>query len=65
LARALHGACEVGQEVPEALFTAVAQVLAFVMLLKQRGSQSIGVHTMPKPTEVPTDMYTLDEEDDL
>ncbi len=63
LARALHGACEVGQEVPEALFTAVAQVLAFVMLLKQRGSQSVGVHTMPRPTEVPTDMYTLDEEE--
>lgn len=64
LARALHGACEVGQEVPEILFTAVAQVLAFVMLLKQRGSNSVGVHTMPRPTEVPTEMYSLEEDDE-
>lgn len=63
LARALHGACEVGQEVPEVLFTAVAQVLAFVMLLKRRGSHSVGVHTMPQPTEVPTDMYSLEGDD--
>jgi flagellar biosynthetic protein FlhB len=37
LARALYGSCEVGQEVPPQLFTAVARVLAFVMHLGARG----------------------------
>jgi flagellar biosynthetic protein FlhB len=37
LARALHGSCELGQEVPPELFTAVARVLAFVMHLGARG----------------------------
>jgi flagellar biosynthetic protein FlhB len=37
LARALHGSCEIGQEVPAQLFTAVARVLAFVMHLSARG----------------------------
>ena len=37
LARALHASCEIGQEVPPQLFTAVARVLAFVMHLNARG----------------------------
>jgi flagellar biosynthetic protein FlhB len=37
LARALHSSCELGQEVPAQLFTAVARVLAFVMHLGARG----------------------------
>jgi flagellar biosynthesis protein FlhB len=37
LARALYGSCEIGQEVPGQLFTAVARVLAFVMHLGARG----------------------------
>ncbi|TFV54381.1 EscU/YscU/HrcU family type III secretion system export apparatus switch protein [Geodermatophilus sp. DF01-2] len=37
LARALHSSCELGQEVPAQLFTAVARVLAFVMQLNARG----------------------------
>ncbi len=37
LARALHSSCELGQEVPPQLFTAVARVLAFVMHLDARG----------------------------
>ena len=37
LARALHASCELGQEVPAQLFTAVARVLAFVMHLSARG----------------------------
>lgn len=37
LARALHGSCDIGQEVPPQLFTAVARVLAFVMHLGARG----------------------------
>jgi len=37
LARALHASCELGQEVPAQLFTAVARILAFVMHLGARG----------------------------
>ncbi len=44
LARALHAACEVGDEIPGELFEAVAHVLAFVMSLRARGSAA-GVHT--------------------
>ncbi|MGY1748523.1 EscU/YscU/HrcU family type III secretion system export apparatus switch protein [Modestobacter sp. SYSU DS0511] len=43
LARALHGSCELGQEVPPQLFTAVARVLAFVMHLSARGVRG-GMH---------------------
>jgi len=43
LARALHSSCELGQEVPAQLFTAVARVLAFVMHLSARGVRG-GVH---------------------
>ena len=35
LARALHGSVEVGQQIPEELFGAVAQVLAFVYRLRR------------------------------
>lgn len=45
LARALHAACEVGQEIPADLYTAVARVLAFVMSLKRRGA-ALGVHRL-------------------
>jgi flagellar biosynthetic protein FlhB len=43
LARALHASCDLGQEVPAQLFTAVARVLAFVMQLNSRGVRG-GVH---------------------
>ncbi len=43
LARALHASCDLGQEVPTQLFTAVARVLAFVMQLSARGVRG-GVH---------------------
>jgi flagellar biosynthetic protein FlhB len=43
LARALHAACDVGEEVPVELYTAVARVLAFVMSLRARGAAQ-GVH---------------------
>jgi flagellar biosynthetic protein FlhB len=35
LARALYKACEVGQEIPENLFKAVAQILAYIFKLKE------------------------------
>jgi len=47
LARALHGACEIGQEIPEHLFTAVAKILAFVMSLRRRGAAQ-GLHRVPE-----------------
>ena len=47
LARALHGACDLGQEIPLEFYTAVAGVLAFVMALKARGAAA-GVHTVPQ-----------------
>jgi len=45
LARALHAQCEIGHEIPVELYTAVAQVLAFVLALKKRGAEQ-GTHTM-------------------
>jgi len=62
LARALYGACALEQEIPEVLFTAVAQVLAFVMLLKKRGASLDRVHTMATATQVPEDMYSLTDD---
>ncbi len=38
LARALHDACDLGQEIPVELYNAVARVLAFVLALKARGA---------------------------
>lgn len=46
LARALHAACEIGHEIPEDLYTAVARVLVFIDMLRRRGAAR-GVHTMP------------------
>jgi len=46
LARALHGGCDVGAEIPAEFFAAVAKVLAFVMSLKARGSAA-GLHRNP------------------
>jgi flagellar biosynthetic protein FlhB len=48
LARTLHAACALGAEVPEHLYEAVARVLAFVMLLRRRGSAA-GIHRAPQP----------------
>jgi len=38
LARSLYHSCEIGQEIPAALYLAVARVLAFVMALRSRGA---------------------------
>lgn len=46
LARTLYSTAPVGMEIPEELYTAVAQVLAFCLLLKKRGARG-GVHKMP------------------
>lgn len=46
LARTLHHACEIDDEIPIELFEAVAKLLAFVFGLKNRGSAD-GFHKMP------------------
>ena len=43
LARALYKGCDIGQEIPAEFFGAVARVLAFIMMLKSKGSAA-GVH---------------------
>ena len=40
LARALYRGCEIGREIPPELYQAVAQVLAFVLYLRTRGSSA-------------------------
>lgn len=57
LARALHAACEIGAEIPEHLFTAVARVLAFVMALRRRGA-SAGKHHVPGGSTLSPDDHT-------
>ncbi|MCQ9162518.1 EscU/YscU/HrcU family type III secretion system export apparatus switch protein [Arthrobacter sp. STN4] len=53
LARALHGACELGAEIPVELYNQVAAVLAFVMALKKRGSAA-GMHQiLPAGSAIP------------
>ncbi|WP_298462525.1 flagellar biosynthesis protein FlhB [uncultured Cellulomonas sp.] len=52
LARALHAACELGQEIPAELFTQVAKVLAFVMALRRRGAAQ-GTHRVPQTPAPP------------
>ncbi|MGE3621567.1 MAG: flagellar biosynthesis protein FlhB [Acidimicrobiia bacterium] len=49
LARALHGACEVGQAIPPELYDAVARLIAFVMTVGRR-SRLGGVLHMVGPT---------------
>jgi flagellar biosynthesis protein FlhB len=44
LARALYKSCDLGDEIPAEFFGAVARVLAFVMMMKAKGSAA-GLHT--------------------
>lgn len=55
LARALHSACELGQEIPAHLYTAVARILAFVMALRRRGAAA-GMHRPPGGPTPATDL---------
>ena len=53
LARALHAAWALGQEIPGHLYVAVAKVLAFVMALRRRGAAA-GTHRAPQgPSVIP------------
>lgn len=53
LARALHGSCELGAEIPVELYGQVAAVLAFVMALKKRGSSSGTHQILPAGSLIP------------
>ena len=46
LARAVFASCELGHEIPEDLYTAVARVLVFVDALRRRGAAR-GIHSLP------------------
>jgi len=47
LARAVFAGCEIGDEIPAELYTAVARVLAFLFSLKARGAAA-GTHVVPQ-----------------
>ena len=49
LARALYATTELGQEIPAALYVAVAQILAYVYQLKQATQHGGPAPTVPKP----------------
>ena len=49
LARALYATTELGQEIPAALYVAVAQILAYVYQLKQAIQHGGPAPTVPKP----------------
>lgn len=55
LARALYRHTELGEEIPQRLFTAVAQVLAYVYQLRQ-ASPNAPMPTLPRDLPVPADM---------
>jgi len=56
LARALYANCEVDQEIPARLFSAVAQVLAWVFALRDAARAGRPVTTDAPMPEVPADM---------
>lgn len=57
LARALYAHCELDQEIPQRLFAAVAQVLAWVYALRDAGAAAAA--DAPRPV-VPADLDPLD-----
>lgn len=61
LARALFRHAELGDEIPEALYTAVAEVLAYVFQLKAHASHGGLRPTPPTALEVPPGMDPLEE----
>jgi flagellar biosynthetic protein FlhB len=63
LARALYAHCEVDQEIPARLFSAVAQVLAWVYQLRDAMATGRGLATEPPVPEVPADLDPLNKPD--
>ncbi len=62
LARALFRHAELGDEIPETLYTAVAEVLAYVFQLKAHASHGGLRPTAPTTLEVPPGMDPNDEQ---
>ena len=60
LARALHQHTEIGEEIPEALFSAVAEVLAYVFQLKAYGKGEGKYPDRPTRLAVPATLDPLD-----
>lgn len=60
LARALHQHTEIGEEIPEALFSAVAEVLAYVFQLKAYGKGEGKYPERPRRLAVPATLDPLD-----
>ena len=56
LARALHGSCELGAEIPLELYNQVAAVLAFVMALKKRGATAGTHQILPAGSTIPASL---------
>ena len=59
LARALHRHTDIGEEIPQALFTVVAQVLAYVYQVQRYRAQGGPVPVAPRDLDVPADMDPL------
>jgi flagellar biosynthetic protein FlhB len=59
LARALHHHTELGDEIPQALYTAVAEVLAYVYQLRVYGEQGGVKPDEPEELEVPPELDPL------
>ena len=62
LARALYAHTEVDHEIPARLFSAVAQVLAWVYQLRDAMAAGRGLHVEPPVPEVPRDLDPLQAE---
>ena len=61
LARALHQHTEIGDEIPETLYSAVAEVLAYIFQLKKY-NESGGAHPVaPTTIEVPPELDPANE----
>lgn len=56
LARALHKHCELGAAIPEALYTAVAEVLAYVYQLRRYEKQGGTIPQLPGELPVPEEL---------
>jgi flagellar biosynthetic protein FlhB len=56
LARALHKHCELGEDIPEALYTAVAEVLAYIYQLRRYEKQGGAMPQLPGELPVPKEL---------
>ncbi len=62
LARALYKHTEIGDEIPQALYTAVAEVLAYVFQLRMYKTRGGVKPVLPKEIDVPAEMDPLNPE---